>query len=63
MRPYQFYIVKHILELKPGQTISNRVQLTLSGEDEKVRTTLKLEQADFDGRLARLQIESEIKHS
>ncbi len=62
MRPYQLYVVKSAPELQPGQVISNQVQLTFSGEDEDVRTTIRLENEEFDGRLALLRVNSEIRH-
>ena len=62
MRPYQLYVAKNVPELRPGQVISSAVQLTFSGEDEEVRTSIKLESSDFDGRLSLLRINSEIKH-
>jgi hypothetical protein len=62
MRPYQLYVAKSVPEFKLGEVISNKVQLTFSGEDEEVRTTIKLVDNNFDGRLSLLRINSEIKH-
>lgn len=62
MRPYQFYVVKQFDDLAPGKEITNQVQLTLSGEDEAVRTTIKREEATFTDSMSRLRIISEIKH-
>jgi hypothetical protein len=62
MKPFQFYIVKKMPELKPGQSVHNQVQLTFSGEEEDVKTTITLETKNFERSLALLRVISGIKH-
>ena len=62
MRPYQFYVVKEFANLAPGAAITNEVQMTFSGEEEDVRTTIKLQQAEGEASMSLLRITSEIKH-
>ena len=62
MKPYQFYGVRSMPKLKQGDSITNDVQLTISGEDEDVRTRITLEKRKFDKSLSQLRISSEIKH-
>ena len=60
--PYQFYIVKRFADLAPGEAITNQVQMTFSGEDEDVKTTIRLQQSEREGSMSLLRITSEIKH-
>ena len=62
MKPFQFYIVGKMPNLKPGQSITNEVQLTFSGEREDVRTTITMETEHFEGSLVLLRVVSGIKH-
>jgi hypothetical protein len=62
MRPYQIYLVKEMPTLTVGQELSSKVQLTFSGENEDVRTSIKLENDNFDSGMSMLHVESEIKH-
>lgn len=60
--PYQFYVVKKFADLAPGTAITNQVQMSFSGEEEDVRTTIKLQQAEGEGSMSLLRITSEIRH-
>jgi len=62
MKPFQFYVVKKMPSLEPGQSVSNQVQLTFSGEDEDVRTTITMKSKKFEGSLSMLRVVSGIKH-
>jgi hypothetical protein len=62
MKPFQFYVVEKMPDLKLRQSISNEVQLTFSGEQEDVKTTITMEAEHFEGSLALLRVVSGIKH-
>ena len=62
MKPFQFYLIKRLPNLKPGQSVSNDVQMTFSGEAEAVKTTVKLETEDYENGLALLRVSSSIRH-
>ncbi len=62
MKPFQFYLVKKIPDLQQGQSISNQVQLTFSGEAEDVRTTITMKSKQLEGSFSLLHIVSGIKH-
>lgn len=62
MKPYQFYLVRRFPELATGQTVKTQFQMTFSGEGEDVETSLTLENPTFEGTLARLRVQSEVKH-
>ncbi len=62
MKPFQFYTVEKMPDLKPRQSISHEVQLTFSGEHEDVKTTITMEAEHFEGSLALLRVVSGIKH-
>lgn len=62
MKPFQFYLVKQMSDLKPGDVIRNQVQMTFSGEAEDVRTVIKLEAENYEGDLALLRVSSSIRH-
>ena len=46
----------------PGAAITNKVQMTFSGEEEDVQTTITRQQAERNGEMSLFRITSEIKH-
>jgi len=62
MKPFQFYLVKNFNKPAVGQSLSNHVQMTFSGETEDVTTTITLEAEKYEGELDLLRIQSEICH-
>ena len=54
MRPYQFYMVKSFPTLVPGKPIRNEIQMTLSGEDERIETSITLTRQPPIGPFQRL---------
>lgn len=62
MKPFQFYASKEMPELKPGQSVSNHVQMTFSGEGEDVKTTFTLKAKNYEESLSLFRVESGIKH-
>ncbi|MCJ7676078.1 MAG: hypothetical protein MUO33_13135 [Sedimentisphaerales bacterium] len=62
MKPFQFYVVKKMPDLRPEQSISNQIQLTLSGQEEDVRTTITMKSKQLEGSFSLLHIVSGIRH-
>jgi hypothetical protein len=62
MKPFQFYLVKNFPKPAVGESLSNHVQLTFSGQTEDVVTKITLETEKFEGELDLLRIQSEIRH-
>lgn len=62
MKPYQFYMVRRFPDLAAGASVRTHFQMTFSGEGEDVETSLTLENPSFEGSLAHLRIQSEVKH-
>ena len=62
MKPFQFYVLKEMPDLQPEQSISNQVQLTFSGEEEDVRTTITMKSKQLEGSFSLLHIVSGIRH-
>lgn len=62
MKPFQFYVLKEMPDLQPGQSISNQVQLTFSGEEEDVRTTITMKSKQLENSFSLLHIVSGIRH-
>lgn len=62
MKPFQFYLVKNFPKPAVGKSLSNHVQMTLSGEPEDVATIITLQAEKYEGELDLLRIQSEIRH-
>lgn len=62
MTPYQFYMVSKFPELGPGGSISNTVQLTLTGVPEQVETRIRGVGGKPIGEFERLEIETGVRH-
>lgn len=62
MKPFQFYLVKKMPDLEPGQSVNNEVQLTFSGEAEQVKTTVALVRNGYEDALSLLRVSSSIRH-
>lgn len=63
MKPFQFYVVRRFPALEASRTIRNQIQMTLSGEDEKVETSISLTKKDFHGPFSKLQIVTGVRHN
>lgn len=62
MKPFQFLKVLSVPELGAGKSIQNHVQLTFTGENEEICTSLTLEAEGYEGELSLWRIKSRIRH-